>query len=166
MKRVIRIKLQLQFQFSFTRITIDSTFARMVPTPMPDCTLRDRTRLSALHHDPLALAALPLVSRRTASCGRRKLAEFRTANHSTFQNIFSSTLLRASGVSRVPEVHSPKESWWKMSRASAPPWETPPSGRIAAVRAAISLSRSDKSRLETRFHTNFPSGVGRTSLGV
>ena len=101
--------------------------------------------------------------RATAACfGRGLLAQFRTAPHSIIPKHFSST--RAGGVSRVHDVHSSKMSWWKMVRASAPPWERTPSCRDAVVRAAIRPSLSAKSRRGTHFRTN-SFWMGRTFLG-
>ena len=105
------------------------------------------------------------VLRATAACfGRGLLAQFRTAPHSFIPKHFSST--RAGGVSRVHDVHSSKMSWWKMVRASAPPWERTPSCRNAVVRAAISPSLSAKSRRGTHSRTTFFLWMGRTFFGV
>ena len=75
---------------------------------------------------------------------------------------FSSALILESGVSRVPEVHSSKMSWWKMARASAPPWEPTPSCRIATARAVISPSLNADNRLETNVRRTSPIWIGRT----
>ena len=48
-------------------------------------------------------------------------AEFRTAPRSINPKK-SSTLILASGLSRVPDAHSSKMSWWKRACASASPW--------------------------------------------
>ena len=85
---------------------------------------------------------------------RRELAEFHTALHFIIPGHFPSTLMRANGVTRVPDVHSSKRSWWKIVRASAPPWEPTPSCRIAIVSAAISPSLSAKRRPEMYFRRN------------
>ena len=53
-----------------------------------------------------------------------------------------------------------------MARASAPPWGPTQSCRIAVVRAAISLSLSERSRPETYFRKNSPICMGRTFFWV
>ena len=61
------------------------------------------------------------------------LAEILTAFHSIIQKqLFSSTLIRANGVSRDRAVHSSKMSWWKIAKASAPPCEPTPVFLIAS----------------------------------
>ena len=101
----------------------------------------------------------------TAACDRRReLAEFHSAPPLK-KTVVSSTLIRASGSSSVPDVHS-SEMRWKMARASVPPWEPTPSCRIAAVRVAIAPSLSANHRLETYFHRNSSIWISRTFLGL
>ena len=142
-----------------------------LPFPMPHCTSTDRQRHLALRHDLWASVDLPLAPQRTRHdvsnlsllrvLGEGSLPSFAQYTTQPFQNMFWSTLILANGVSRVPDAHSSKMSWWKMARASAPP-----SCRIAAVRAAISPSLSAENRLETYFCRNYPSGWdGSSSRG-
>ena len=81
------------------------------------------------------------------------------------KQFFSSTLILASGSFRDPEAHLSYMSWWQMASVSAPPWEPPPSCRIAAVTGAISPSLSAGSRLQTYFRRNSFIWMGRTFVG-
>ena len=94
-----------------------ATEPRLLPSPMPDCTLRDRPRLLALHPDTLwhGLDTFLFHKRKNTMfpnshcCVLGELAEFRTAPPLNHSKHFSSTLIRACGVSRVPDVHSSKK---------------------------------------------------------
>ena len=117
--------------------------------------------------DLLALVLLLLVPRKTvldcfqpATAARlvRKLpTELSTAFHSIIRNLlFSSTSIRAKGVSTGTAIHSSRMSWSEIAKASALSCEPSPTCLIAVMSAAISPSLSTNSRPRT-FAQSLPS---------
>ena len=115
-----------QSKKGFERLVAPQRTLALQPLRFPelDCILRSNQHIFALRHHPWA--SVGLLGSVFPSCHwclfwEKELAEFRTALHPMNTRPFlSSTLIRASGVPRVPDTHSSKMSWWKMARASAP----------------------------------------------
>ena len=106
--------------------------------------------------------------------GRKLLAEFpqrKSLDHS--DSVFSSTFFRAEGAFSNPDTHSPKMSWWKIVKASAPPCEATPTlshtQQLDAEKPAeqlLTMSLPLPATANSILHPRPPSPSGRTLISA